>query len=1108
MKKLIYSVSALFLLVSCIDAGLQPQQGGQILLETAVSTSTKDLSKDTKAYDEKSGIVNSSSDITLPMGLLRIDQNVSTFYPHFVNVPSVLSATMTAPDAGNAYKRSVNFAVPQFFRNSTDEVSFVGWSPWLTPDSSNGYAYSSDNTRTVVTIPVSGHTDILYANPVSVTQDSPVPVMDMQHALCQFKITAYAVQGSKMVVDASGNVTEEPYNTADLWGSINTMSIHNIFRQCMLTLDKSNYDFALSYGDKGIIDISASGTYTNANGNPDKFYFSQLDLSTAVGFDQRKLVGICLAPPPESGMLDLSFTASNTGAQVKDVSIARNFQPGYAYEVILRFSDHGVVNASVSVSDWQQGTEIVQNQSMNMYYDLSRYGTANSYVINSGNYNYSFDCTKKGNGVPLHGENVNINPHHVGIIWTDFDNTWQNYADEASHYVRVTEKPSLGRVLINVGDATKPGKVLQKEGNVLLGAYDESNNLLWTWHIWLTDRVEEQGYGNGYVVMDRNLGATESSGTNEQMKGLWYQWGRPTPFRASSLSSAAVTSTATAEDAVLNPDKLFGSGKDDWNSAPDNMLWGYKDERTELVKTMYDPCPHGYYVPGRNAWINPATAVAASFSATDGASFSIPNGSALFPTNGYYNESQTLVNDGKAYLWLAENDRSPWNWQYTASKTASASRNGIKNSSALQVRCVKGSRDTEYIRDLSEAQTANCYIVSKDGYYKFDATVRGNGVGSMKPVGSGAMIDISGGLDQIISPVKARLLWWQGDLADAGKSSWWGNMATPAITTTMQDNGLCINLLDGINDAEGGITDGYINFQVKNFKKGNAVIAAYDNFDNILWTWHIWFTDKPKDVAAGIFSMMDRNLGATSSAKPSDTSTKRTGEHWATLGFFYQGFRKDPFFGPEYAQNPGNNLNSSPWWEYDYDSQSWTKNTTIRVEETGESVTMAKVAKNPLVFYKNEQAEPAGAANNTNYTQIWVARDFHESNNYVGTSMWGYAAGTAAGNSFSKTMYDPCPPGYNVMQYNNTPANIVLGTDGTGYANVGWYTGQNVWFPYVGYRNRTGNLTNSGAAMYMYTSYPMNRYYSRFVDITYSNGGNHRDDMGPVNGRTVRCQKE
>ena len=147
--------------------------------------------------------------------------------------------------------------------------------------------------------------------------------------------------------------------------------------------------------------------------------------------------------------------------------------------------------------------------------------------------------------------------------------------------------------------------------------------------------------------------------------------------------------------------------------------------------------------------------------------------------------------------------------------------------------------------DLSAFGTANCYMVSTAGVYKFPA-VQGNNAVS---VGAAST---------------AEVLWES-----------FGTSTVPSVG----------DLIKSVS-----YSDGYMIFQTADtFKEGNAVIAAKDASGKILWSWHIWLTDEPQECvyANGAGTMMDRNLGATS-ATPGDVGA---------IGLLYQWGRKDPFLG-------------------------------------------------------------------------------------------------------------------------------------------------------------------------------------------------------------------
>lgn len=154
--------------------------------------------------------------------------------------------------------------------------------------------------------------------------------------------------------------------------------------------------------------------------------------------------------------------------------------------------------------------------------------------------------------------------------------------------------------------------------------------------------------------------------------------------------------------------------------------------------------------------------------------------------------------------------------------------------------------------DLGSTATANCYIVSSAGDYKFKA-VKGN---SSTVVGTVASVDI---------------LWETWNNAETVTA----NSVIAAADYDLQSGG-----------------DPYVVFKTPaTLHVGNALIAAKDALGNILWSWHIWVpATYPTSATFGIHDtkeMMDRNLGAL------DIPSKDAAVP-ANAGFFYQWGRKDP----------------------------------------------------------------------------------------------------------------------------------------------------------------------------------------------------------------------
>ena len=145
------------------------------------------------------------------------------------------------------------------------------------------------------------------------------------------------------------------------------------------------------------------------------------------------------------------------------------------------------------------------------------------------------------------------------------------------------------------------------EGNAVIAAKDSDGTVLWSWHIWMTDQPKGQTYfKNAGTMMDRNLGATNTTPGTVEALGLMYQWGRKDPFMGSSSINSVVeakstisfptpvvtsATVGTVEWATENPTTLImGGNSNKWMYVQDKTLWA-------TTKTVYDPCPAGWKIP-------------------------------------------------------------------------------------------------------------------------------------------------------------------------------------------------------------------------------------------------------------------------------------------------------------------------------------------------------------------------------------------------------------------------------------------------------------------------------------------------------------------------------
>ena len=671
--------------------------------------------------------------------------------------------------------------------------------------------------------------------------------------------------------------------------------------------------------------------------------------------------------------------------------------------------------------------------------DLSENGTANSYIISAaGSYKFS---TVKGNS-----------SESVGAV-SSAEVLWETFGTDVT--------PNVGDLVKNVsyknGEVTFQTADTFTRGNAVIAAKDASGNILWSWHIWLTDQPQGQVYyNNAGTMMDRNLGATSATPGDVGALGLLYQWGRKDPFLSSSsissntntIAKSTITwpssvpsnsSNGTIEYATAHPTTFitYNSNNYDWyytgDDSTDNTRW----TTSSNDKSIYDPCPSGWRVPdgGSNGVWSKAGFDDKTYDSTNGGmSFSISSPSTTwYPASGHrsYGDGSLLGVGDLGDYWSASPD------SYRAYYLSFGPNGRVFPSDydyraiGHAVRCAKEvmtpstPSEPEGV-NLSGAGTANSYIVSSAGSYKF-STVKGNSSESVGAVSS------------------AEVLW-----------ETFGTDVTPNVG----------DLVKNIS-----YKNGEVSFQTADtFTRGNAVIAAKDASGNILWSWHIWLTDQPQGHVyynnAG--TMMDRNLGATS-ATPGDVGA---------LGLLYQWGRKDPFLGSSSIRSSIIGKSTIAW--------------PSAVSSDSSNGTIAYATANPTTFIG------------------------YNSNNYD----WYYTGDSSTDNTrwttseTAKSIYDPCPAGWRVPDGGSNGIWSKAGFDDTTYdsTNEGMSFSisypSTTWYPASGYRyGYDGSLYVVAECGYYWSASPGSGnafilYFDNFGFVDPSSA------CGRAHCQAVRCVKE
>lgn len=329
--------------------------------------------------------------------------------------------------------------------------------------------------------------------------------------------------------------------------------------------------------------------------------------------------------------------------------------------------------------------------------------------------------------------------------------------------------------------------------------------------------------------------------------------------------------------------------------------------------------------------------------------------------------------------------------------------------------------------DLSITGTANCYIVPDTGNYKFKC-VKGNS-------------------SEALSPAKVEVLWETWNIPEAEVTA--GSLVSSV-----------------------GLEDGYVVVSIAEpFHSGNALIAARDANDEIIWSWHLWLPETPVVTVADpektfwATEVLDRNVGALI-VQPETTGEDPT---YAAYGLFFGWGRKDPMTGPFAVAG------------------------TEMAEVTRDVLTIAESIANPTEI-------PTGKSENYwNETEdVW-------------STLWDKGDG-------EKTIYDPCPPGYKIPVYNTDYKLWIKRADDdwTFDTNKRWFkfneTG--ITFPVCGYLSGGHSLTKEGIRALVWSATPgigsevAPRGSAGFFDLSRDSGKYYYHSYFKYATGSIRCAVE
>ncbi len=366
------------------------------------------------------------------------------------------------------------------------------------------------------------------------------------------------------------------------------------------------------------------------------------------------------------------------------------------------------------------------------------------------------------------------------------------------------------------------------------------------------------------------------------------------PFAVKFVVPSSVVQTSAGDASHLNAtDLLYSSVMAEWD---------YKNDETKNVKMTFNHALSVLNIALTSAQSNYSVSdirvrfedESEIFSVTDG-SVNLSDGS-LTLTSGtpeislHFKEAAKLsATPVNAYMTITPGHAGETFSVYATvngietklgSKKVPASGIPVGVKAALSFEVGEMSAEHEYV-DLSAGGTANCYLVTAPGFYKFKADVKGNGVVPSQ------LESVAG--ETVIAPKSALVLWYNCYYDGTVKDE------SPVFVNSVL------------------VKDGYICFYTPStFVSGNVVIAAfaeegvtYENIEidekrnisnaTMLWSWNIWAVndyDMDSDaMTLGSYKIMGRNLGAIADGRDLNGNFEPVN----AVGNFYQWGRKDPF---------------------------------------------------------------------------------------------------------------------------------------------------------------------------------------------------------------------
>lgn len=373
-------------------------------------------------------------------------------------------------------------------------------------------------------------------------------------------------------------------------------------------------------------------------------------------------------------------------------------------------------------------------------------------------------------------------------------------------------------------------------------------------------------------------------------------------------------------------------------------------------------------------------------------------------------------------VYLPENAQGKV-YEITDQRQKSA-ENAPPHATYMLIRACRGNKRLKYSVYLGENNTDDFNLLRNTSHI-IDITILGDDRIDSR-VETAIDLSVDGTANSYIAPELGMDYYFNARVRGNGRSTT-GIKATPisggAKAQVIWETGSTYERV--IRSAE--YVDGQIRFETGDIY-GNALIGLFDASGRCIWSWHIWVTDFDPLATSQTYTggriFMDRNLGALSNA----------GSGISAQGLYYQWGRKDPFIYP---------ASGSSFSQYFVTyTHGFSYDTTEPMMGYGEQSVSYSI-EHPWVFMQGV------LMNDDHYDD---APDWLSVQN---PNLWGNSSDqyTLKDNG-SKSVYDPCPPGWRVPDRNAYADNLRKRSYNPGYYRIYFSSAATTAiFPLCGYWN-------------------------------------------------------